>query len=82
MLGEADALSELGFDVTVITGDHLDWGRKADRAFVGRPWRLERKVAFGPMAPKVRYVVQNLQRRFARISVKLGLRLSAIIESA
>jgi glycosyltransferase involved in cell wall biosynthesis len=79
---EADALSEAGFDVTVITGDYLDWGRKADKEFVGRPWRIDRKVAFGPLAPKGIYVVQTVGRRFARILAKLGLRLPAVIESA
>jgi glycosyltransferase involved in cell wall biosynthesis len=79
---EADALSEAGFDVTVITGDYLDWGRKADKEFVGRPWRIDRKVAFGPLAPKARYVIQTVRRHFARILAKLGLRLPALIEFA
>ena len=79
---EADALSEAGFDVIVVTGDYLDWARMADGEFVDRSWRLSRKVAFGPTAPKMKYVVQTLRRRFARLLVKVGLRLPAFIESA
>jgi glycosyltransferase involved in cell wall biosynthesis len=79
---EADALSEAGFDVSVITGDYLDWGRMADREFVDRPWHSDRKVGFGPLTPKATYVVQTARRRFARILVKRGLHAPAVIESA
>jgi glycosyltransferase involved in cell wall biosynthesis len=79
---EADALSEAGFDVTVITADYLDWGRKADHDCSNRPWRVAAKVPFGPLAPKVKYVSQTIRRRVARVLAKLGIKVSAVIEAA
>src|SRR5580692_10063341 len=67
---EADALSEAGYEVTVIAADYMQWARRADAEFAGRPWRVARKIPFGPQAPKLTYVRQTLTCRAARILTK------------
>src|ERR1700675_250118 len=69
---EADALSEAGYDVTVIAADFLGWARTADVEFANRPWRWACKVPCGPRAPKLRYLKQTFRRRAARAFVKIA----------
>lgn len=63
---EADALAAAGYEVFVIAADYLEWASAADAEFDDRPWRLVRRIPFGPRAPKPAYVWQTLRRRAAR----------------
>jgi glycosyltransferase involved in cell wall biosynthesis len=79
---EADALSLAGFDVQVVAGDYLDWGREADGGFEGRDWRIAQKVCFGPLAPLAIRARQGVRIRLARQCVKSGLSGATLVEAA
>jgi glycosyltransferase involved in cell wall biosynthesis len=70
---EADALAEAGHAVSVITGDFVAWARDADREFAARPWHVERRLTFGPLAAKPARIAQILRQRSARFLFRMGL---------
>ena len=78
LVKEADALSEVGHDVRVISADFLGWARAADTEFRNRRWHVEEKLRFGPQAPLPVHVKQAIRQRSARLSAKLGIRGEAI----
>jgi glycosyltransferase involved in cell wall biosynthesis len=79
---EADALSAAGYRVEVVCADYVAWARSADREFAGRPWKVRRKLRFGPQAPLPTYLLQTLRRRSAGALFGAGLRARWIAETA
>ena len=82
LVKEADALSEAGHDVRVISADFLGWARAADTEFRNRSWHVEEKLRFGPQAPLPVHVKQAIRQRSARLCAKLGIRGEAIDSAA
>ena len=82
LVKEADALSEAGHDVRVISADFLGWARAADTEFGNRSWHVEEKLRFGPQAPLPVHVKQAIRQRTARLFAKLGIRGEAIDSAA
>src|SRR5437870_2051059 len=68
---EADALSEAGYEVTVIAANFLDWAHRADAEFGDRTWQVGRKVSFGPRAPIERYLRQTIRRKICRGLIRM-----------
>jgi glycosyltransferase involved in cell wall biosynthesis len=62
LVKEADALAAAGYEVSVVSARFIPWADTADGEFASRPWQV-RKVAFGPIAGRVRHVLQSLRRR-------------------
>ncbi len=69
LVKEADALSEAGYEVSVIAGRFIAWADEADRGFEKRPWKA-RRIAFGTMAGSVQRVAQGLRNRAALLAVR------------
>ncbi len=74
---EATALSDAGFDVTVVHGDYLPRARVVDAALYDPRWTI-RTVPFGPaQRSRLNYIAQTLRRRGARICARLNLNLNS-----
>ncbi len=82
LVKEADALSESGFDVSVIAADYALWARDADRSFAGRRWRVVRTLPFGPHAPRLPRAKQLLRRHAARAVRAMGDRHPGVTHAA
>lgn len=82
LVKEADALSEGGFDVSVIAADYALWAREADRSFAGRRWRVARTLPFGPHAPRLPRAKQLLRRHAARAIRAMGGRHPGVTRAA
>ncbi len=79
---EADALCAAGYDVAVITGDYLEWGRGADAEFLSRAWRVVHKAPFGPLAPRVLRFKQRIGQELACKLSRLGVSAPAAVNRA
>jgi hypothetical protein len=82
LVKEADALTDAGYEVDVISGDFMEWGRRQDRTYASRPWRLSAALTFGPLSPPARRVWQALRQKIARAAVGWGANNRAIAEAA
>ncbi|MFZ0408434.1 MAG: hypothetical protein WAM11_10030 [Cyanobium sp.] len=72
LVKEADALTEAGHEVTVISGWSYPPHQSEDRRFENRPWAQHHRVAFGSLASPQRRFWQRLRQRLARGLVRLG----------
>lgn len=72
LVKEADALTEAGHEVTVISGWSFPPHQAEDRRFESRPWARQYRVAFGPLASPLSRSWQRLRQRLARGLVRLG----------
>ena len=72
LVKEADALTEAGHEVTVISGWSFKPHQAEDRRFESRPWAQRHRVAFGALASPHRRLWQRLRQRLARGLVRLG----------
>jgi len=70
LVKEADALAAAGYAVSIVSSRFISWADEADSEFVRRPWAM-RRVAFGPIAGRMRHVAQSLQRRAGMLAYKL-----------
>lgn len=68
---EADALTNAGYSVAVIAPDFSAWGRTADKAFEGRPWKLVERPQFGPLSPWRARFAELASRAFAHVVVRI-----------
>ena len=71
VIKEADALSEMGFDVSVIAPDFSDWGHEADKAYRDRPWNIVATPTFGPLSSNFDRIREISRRSFAAFATKL-----------
>jgi glycosyl transferase family 4 len=69
LVKEADALTEAGYDVAVITADFSQWGRCADAEFRERRWQVIASPCFGPLAPIRTRIPELVRRTTARFLV-------------
>jgi glycosyltransferase involved in cell wall biosynthesis len=81
LVKEADALTDAGHEVALITGDYSLWARKADKTITARS-RVVQTLCFGPQAALPRRIFQLLRVRVARVLVAAGLRDPAIVCAA
>jgi len=72
LVKEADALTEAGHQVAVISGWSFPPHQSEDRCFESRPWAQHHRVAFGALATPHRRFWQRLRQRLARGLVRLG----------
>jgi hypothetical protein len=72
LVKEADALTEAGHQVMVISGWSFPPHQSEDRSFDSRPWAQHHRVAFGALAPPLSRWWQRLRQRLARGLVRLG----------
>jgi glycosyltransferase involved in cell wall biosynthesis len=79
---EADALSEAGYQVAVISPDYSVWGREADKEFDGRPWKIVERPQFGPQAPPATRLAELTRRAIAGVAVNLGIEHPAVLHAA
>lgn len=70
LVKEADALAATGYAVSIVSARFIPWADEADSEFASRPWTV-RRVAFGPIAGRVRHVAQSLRRRAGLLAYKL-----------
>jgi len=82
LVKEADALTNAGYEVSVIAADFSPWGREADREFAGRRWRVANTLKFGPSAPKPNRIVQIMRQRGAAAMFGSGVRHRLVAEAA
>lgn len=67
LVKEADALTEAGYHVEVITGDHrVPWRDAANDAYRHKPWQILDQIAYGPMANPVQRLRQGVSHRLSR----------------
>lgn len=78
LVKEADALTDAGHEVTVISGWSFPPHQAEDRRFESRPWSHHHRVAFGALATPQRRFWQRLRQRLARLLVRLGAHSSAM----
>jgi glycosyltransferase involved in cell wall biosynthesis len=80
---EADALTEAGYSVAVIAPDYSAWGREADKAFVGRAWKIVERPQFGPSSPRMTRIAEVARRAFAGVAARtLGIDHSSVVHAA
>lgn len=72
LVKEADALTEAGHQLTVISGWSFPPHQAEDRRFENRPWAQHHRVAFGALAAPHRRLWQRLRQRLARGLFRLG----------
>jgi len=83
LVKEADALTEAGYEVSVIAPDFSEWGRKADEEFRGRAWRVVERPHFGPLAPRGVRVIELGRRIAAGLAVRrLGMSHPRVVRAA
>lgn len=82
LVKEADALTEAGHEVTVISGWSFPPHQAEDQRFESRPWAHYRRVTFGALATPQRRFWQRLRQRVAHWLVRLGARSPAIATRA
>src|SRR5688572_22118833 len=71
---EADTLSEVGCNVSLIAPNYSGWAREADKAFASRPWRVIASPKFGPLAPPLTRGRELTRRGLAGTALRLGRR--------
>jgi glycosyltransferase involved in cell wall biosynthesis len=81
LVKEADALTDAGHEVALITGDYSLWAREADKTITARS-RVVQSLCFGPQATLPRRIFQFLRVRAARMLVAAGLRDPAVVRAA
>ena len=72
LVKEADALTDAGHQVTVVSGWSFPPHLAEDRRFESRPWAQRHRVAFGALASPLSRIWQRLRQRLARGLVPLG----------
>jgi glycosyltransferase involved in cell wall biosynthesis len=72
LVKEADALTEAGHEVTVISGWSFPPHQAEDRRFESRPWAQHHRVAFGALASPLLRWWHRLRQRLTRGLVRLG----------
>ena len=78
LVKEADALTDAGHEVTVITGWSFPPHQSEDRRFESRSWAQQQRVAFGALASLQRRFWQHLRQRLARVLVRMGAQDPAV----
>lgn len=80
---EADALSEAGYQVSIIAPNFSEWGRQADQAFQNRPWRIVERPQFGPRASRFSRMRELARRILARTALYVfGTRSQTVVIAA
>lgn len=70
LVKEADAVTERGGRVSVVTGRFLPWAMQTDAVFRSRPWHHV-EVPFGPHAGRPNWLAQSLVRHSSRVVGRL-----------
>lgn len=82
LVKEADALSEAGYEVAVISATYLPWAIQTDLEFAGRSWRGAPARAFGPLAPRPKRIWQVAMQQAARLLFSLGVQRNPVAAAA
>jgi glycosyltransferase involved in cell wall biosynthesis len=70
LVKEADALTEAGYETTVVACKYQKWADEADAVFDDRDWSIH-WLRYGPMASKLRDLCQRGRRRAAEELVRV-----------
>ncbi len=70
LVKEADAVTERGGRVSVVSGRFLPWAMRTDGVFRSRPWHHV-EVPFGPYAGRPNWLAQSLIRHSSRVVGRL-----------
>lgn len=79
---EADALSEAGYEVSIVAPSYLRWAHAADCTFQTRPWQRIAAPWFGPNAPIVDRVRETFERSSAAVALCAGSRRPYFLNAA
>lgn len=82
LIKEADALSDAGYQVTVVATTYQPDAAEMDRTFANRPWRITSPLPFGPHAPRGRRFAQVSRHRIARLLLQGGIQAPAVLHAA
>ena len=82
LVKEADALSEAGYEVTVIAATYDIRSREVDHGFESRPWRAAPPIPFGPRARRGRRLVQIARLGLSGMAARAGVRHPAVLRGA
>ncbi len=71
LVKEADALSEAGYEVTVVAPDSSEWARVADEVYVDRPWKIVARPVYGPLSPRLTRIREIARRLIAGFATRI-----------
>jgi hypothetical protein len=70
LIKEADALTEAGYKVSIVSARFMSWSDEADREFEGRNWSVK-KLEYGIYSSLLKKIHYRLRRKISRFLVGL-----------